>query len=244
MVGRVKSWASNFTKRVTNFIYNRLRDNVRRNLTYEYLWENSARSSAQFVEENFDDAVLYLNRMDFWDYVLRKIEPKGELIEVGVFKGVSVNYIARTLSERGDTRLVHGFDSFEGLEEDWSGEGLSAGFFQQGGVLPPVRSNVRLHKGWVQDTLGPYYAGETDPTVALLHIDTDTYTPAQCILEVSRPYLREGSIIVFDELIGYPNWRAHEFKALQETLAREDYRFIGFTSRQAAIRIVRTPRAP
>jgi len=241
-VARVKSWASKVARRTVNFIYNRLRDDVRRNLTYERLWENAADTSAKFIEDNFDDAVVYLNRMDFWDYVLRKIEPKGELVEVGVFQGVSVNHIAKTLTDRKDQRLVHGFDSFEGLEEDWSGEGLPAGFFEQGGRLPPVRPNVRLHKGWVQDTLAPFYAGETDPTVALLHVDTDTYTPAKCILEVSKPYLREGSIIVFDELVGYPNWRAHEFKALEETLRRDDYRFIGFTSRQAAIRMTRTPK--
>ncbi|MGZ6040160.1 MAG: hypothetical protein ACXWKR_15935, partial [Phenylobacterium sp.] len=59
------------------------------------------------------------------------------------------------------------------------------------------------------------------------------------ILEISKPLLTEGTIIVFDELVGYPNWRSHEFKALQETLDRKSYRFIGFTSRQAALRIGR-----
>jgi hypothetical protein len=152
-----------------------------------------------------------------------------------------VNFIADTLKRRRDERLVHGFDSFEGLEEDWSGEGLKAGYFQQGGVLPPVRPNVRLYKGWVQDTLGPFYAEQAGAPLALLHIDTDTYTPAQHILEVSKPRMREGTVVVFDELIGYPNWRQHEFRALQEMLKREDYRFIGFTSRQVAIRMLRAP---
>lgn len=142
------------------------------------------------------------------------------------------------LKAKNDPRLVHGFDSFEGLEEDWSGEGLKAGYFQQGGRLPPVRANVRLHKGWVQDTLGPFYAEQKKPKIALIHIDTDTYTPARHILQISKPLLTPGTIIVFDELIGYPNWREHEFKALQETLPRKSYKFIGFTSRQAAIRIV------
>lgn len=229
---------SDFTKRSTWFVYNRLRENVRRNLTYEVLWQRAAEDSAKFIEENFDDAVVFQHRIDFWKYILGKMASEGEIVEVGVFKGQSVNWIGDHLKSINDPRLVHGFDSFEGLEEDWSGEGLASGFFQQGGVLPPVRANVRLHKGWVQDTLGPFYAEQKNPKVALIHIDTDTYTPARHILEISQKLLTPGTIIVFDELIGYPNWRAHEFKALQETLKRQSYRFIGFTSRQAAIRIV------
>ncbi|MGL4540977.1 MAG: hypothetical protein ACRCUI_00530, partial [Polymorphobacter sp.] len=74
--------------------------------------------------------------------------------------------------------------------------------------------------------------------IGLLHIDTDTYPPARHILEIAAPHLVAGSIIVFDELIGYPNWRAHEYKALEEILPRERYEFIAFTSRQAALRIL------
>ncbi|MDB5423131.1 MAG: hypothetical protein JWQ29_547 [Phenylobacterium sp.] len=240
-MGRFREFVSDLTKKSTWFVYSRLQENLRRNLTYEKLWENAATDSAAFIEQNFDEAVVYRNRMDFWAYVLGKIPAAGEIVEVGVFEGVSVNYIADHLAKVGDGRLVHGFDSFEGLEEDWSGEGLPAGYFQQGGKLPPVRAKVRLHKGWVQDTLAPFYAENSNPPLALVHIDTDTYTPAKVILEVSKPLMTAGTVIVFDELIGYPNWRNHEFKALQEVLKREDYCFIGFTSRQAAIRILRKP---
>jgi hypothetical protein len=228
---------SKFTTKATWYVYRRLQDNIRRNRPFDVLWANAAAQSAEFIEENFDDAVVFEHRMDFWRHIMTKIPAEGELIEVGVFQGVSVNFIGDTLLKKGDTRLVHGFDSFEGLEEDWSGEALGKDFFNQKGRLPPVRSNVRLHKGWVQDTLGPFYAEHSQPKIALIHIDTDTYTPARHILEISAPLLTPGTIIVFDELIGYPNWRAHEYKALQETLARKRYRFIAFTSRQAAIRI-------
>jgi predicted O-methyltransferase YrrM len=238
-LGRFREGVSDFVKRSSWFIYSRLQENLRRNLTYEALWRRSAEDSAEFIEQNFDDAVIFQHRADFWKYVLGKMPDAGEIIEVGVFQGVSVNWIGDHLKSKKDPRLVHGFDSFEGLEEDWSGEGLASGYFQQGGILPKVRDNVRLHKGWVQDTLGPFYAEKNKPPIALIHIDTDTYTPARHILEISKPLLTEGTIIVFDELVGYPNWRSHEFKALQETLDRKSYRFIGFTSRQAALRIGR-----
>ncbi len=234
----IRDRVSRLTTRITWYVYRRLWENLRRNRTYEVLWENAARRSAEYIETNFDDAVVFQDRQDFWRHVITKIPSVGALIEVGVFKGVSVNFIADTLTRTGDKRLVHGFDSFEGLEEDWSGEALGAGFFQQDGKLPPVRTNVRLHKGWVQDTLGPFYTQENVEKLALVHIDTDTYTPARHILEISKSRLAVGTIIVFDELIGYPNWQEHEFKALQEVLPRSAYRFLAFTSRQAALRIV------
>jgi hypothetical protein len=240
----VRESVSGLTKKATWYVYRRLQDNIRRNRPFDVLWAKAAAQSATFIEDNFDDAVVFEHRMDFWRHVMSKLPAEGEVIEVGVFEGVSVNFIADTLLAKGDTREVHGFDSFEGLEEDWSGEALGSGFFQRGGRLPKVRRNVKLHKGWVQDTLGPFYAERGKPKIALVHIDTDTYTPARHILEISEPLLTEGSVVVFDELIGYPNWRAHEFKALQETLDRSRYRFIGFTSRQAAIRIVKGPEDP
>ena len=191
------------------------------------------------IEQNFDDAVVFQHRDDYWRHILTKIPAEGEIIEVGVFQGKSVNLIADVLTRRGDNRLVHGFDSFEGLEEDWSGEALGKEFFDLKGRLPAVRPNVRIHKGWIQDTLGPFYAERGGkPPIALIHIDTDTYTPARFILEHSKALLTPGTVIAFDELIGYPNWQEHEFKALNEILPRSSYRFIGFTPRQAAIQIV------
>lgn len=210
---------------------------MRRNRPFELVWERSAQQSADFISAHLDHAVLFRDRVEFWKHILNAIPADGQLLEVGVFQGQSINMIARDRAARGDTRIVQGFDSFEGLEEDWSGEALPAGFFNQGGKLPAVCSNVALHKGWVQETLGPFMEAASDKRVALLHIDTDTYTPARFTLEAARPFLKPGSIIVFDELVGYPNWQEHEFKALNECLDGNSYKYIGFTSRQAAIQM-------
>jgi hypothetical protein len=234
-----KSWMSKKISQAYWHFYLRASENIRRNSTYDFVWKLAAEDSARFISENLDAAVLYQHRPDFWRYILRSLPETGVLIEVGVFQGQSINFIADDRQRRGDTRTIHGFDSFEGLEEDWSGEGLAEGFFDQGGKLPSVRANVKLYKGWVKDTLSPFLASEGHPAIGLVHIDTDTYTPAQHVLEIVAPHLVPGSIIVFDELVGYPNWRQHEFKALNEMLPRDRYEFIGFTSRQAALRILR-----
>ena len=220
------------------YLYRRYATERRRNRPFELVWEKSAQDSADFITANLSHAVIIPDRIGFWKHVLDVLPAQGQLLEVGVFQGESINMIADDRTARGDTRTVHGFDSFEGLEEDWSGEALPRGYFNQGGKLPPVRNNVRLHKGWVQETLTPFMATADDKRIALLHIDTDTYTPAKFTLDAAKDFLAAGSVIVFDELIGYPNWQEHEYKALNEVLEPESFRFIAFTSRQAAIIII------
>ena len=65
----------------------------------------------------------------------------------------------------------------------------------------------------------------------------DNYAPTKHVLTHIKSKLKKGSIIIFDEFYGYPNWKNHEFKALQETFEREKYDYIGFSSRQAVIKI-------
>ena len=53
---------------------------------------------------------------------------------------------------------------------------------------------------------------------------------------------RAGTVILFDELYGYPGWRHHEYKALCEVLDRDDYRFLSFSNEAVAIEMVRAPQ--
>ena len=76
------------------------------------------------------------------------VQLNGLLIEFGVWKGRSINYFAKRVSE-----TIYGFDSFEGLKEDWSGWGFAKGAFDLGGKLPKVENNVILIKGWFDKTL-------------------------------------------------------------------------------------------
>ncbi len=233
----VKNRINKFVTRALNYGYRRFYIDHRRHRPLEIVYEKASEASADFILANMDAAVLFDNRMDYWRHLTKVLPAAGLVMECGVFEGASINFIADQLSRRSDGRDIHGFDSFEGLEEDWVGENLPAGFFDRKGQLPPVRPSVKLYKGWVQDTVPPFLAEHADQPLALLHIDTDTYTPARFLLEALKPRLVSGSIVAFDELIGYPNWQHHEYRALVEVLDRDSYDFIAFTSRQAAIRI-------
>lgn len=201
--------------------------------TTHLLWEDAAKESVSFIKQHLTSAMVFHDKRQLWNFALNEAGEDGLHIECGVFNGTSINYFARKKSNVN----FYGFDSFEGLEENWTGHHKTKGSFDLKGELPKVEGNVSLIKGWLNDTYAPFLKKESKK-ISFLHIDTDTYSPAATILKESKPYLKRGSIILFDELIGYPNWKDGEFKALRETLGENEYEYIGFSNTQSAIKIL------
>ena len=69
-------------------------------------------------------------------------------------------------------------------------------------------------------------------------MDMDTYTPTKYALNKIKPFLQKGSIILFDEFYGFPDWQNHEYKALKETFKEEEYKYFAFGNRQVSIEIL------
>ena len=172
--------------------------------------------------------------------LLRALETaprEGLTLECGVYFGRSLRVIAAHTHG-----VTHGFDSFQGLPEAWS-EREGAGAYSTAGRLPKVPGDVALHPGWFQDTLPPFLAANPEP-VRLLHIDCDIYGSTRTVLEHVAPRLAPGSVIVFDDFLGYPGYEAHELRAFEEFAARSG---IGWElvaaclmGREVAIRITTT----
>ncbi len=200
----------------------------------QILQQRSYERSARFMEENASKAMIFGRKPRLHNFVAGEIAGNGLLVECGVFQGGSINRMARMLPKR----VIHGFDSFEGLSERWIGNDHLAGHFDLDGVLPEVEDNVRLIKGWIDDTFEPFL-NENDGPIDYLHIDTDTYSPAKTILNLAKSRLVPGSIILFDELYGYPAWEENEYKALKETIPDDAYEYIAFGQMEAALRIVK-----
>jgi len=216
--------------------------------------EDAMQDSADYGTKNFLDALQFrtVDREMFWDYCLSKskaLQPvsiaaknkkkylgHGIIAEFGVFKGKSINFFAK----RCPNAQVYGFDSFLGLEEDWSGWILPAGAFNTNGTMPKCERNVKLFKGWFTDTVPTFQIELDDKEISLLHIDSDTYKPAKYVLNELVKNLRSGSIIVFDEYYGYTGWRSHEFKAFQEFVVDHEleYKYIAYTGEQVAVEIL------
>jgi hypothetical protein len=163
----------------------------------------------------------------------------GLYLEFGVHSGRTITHLART----NPNRTIHGFDSFDGLPEPWTGYSLAKGAFRRGGP-PAVPDNVRLHVGWFADTL-PGFVASHDGPVAFLHVDSDLYSSAVTVLDALADRIEPGTVIVFNEYFNYPNWQRHEFKAFQEFCAAHDvrYEYLCWAQYEVALEItsIRTP---
>jgi hypothetical protein len=168
--------------------------------------------SLDYAEANMTEAAVYADKLAVLEHGIAQARHDGLFLEFGVWSGRTINFIADR--HHG---IVHGFDSFEGLPEDWTRE-YRRGDFATGGRLPDVRPNVRLHKGWFDQTLPGFVREHNDP-VAFLHVDCDLYSSTRTIFDILGDRIGRGAVIVFDEYFNYPGWREHEHKAFQEFLA-------------------------
>jgi predicted O-methyltransferase YrrM len=208
---------------------------------YDHLYNRSVYDSADYIVSKGKEAIIFVKREDLWNYSLKRsilLQSSSAplILEFGVWKGASINFFSKSI-EKAE---IVGFDSFEGLEEDWSGFAFAKGTFNLKGVTPKVGQNVRLIKGLFEDSL-PYFRNHLGKReIAILHMDADTYKPTKFVLESLRDNISIGTIIIFDEYFGYPNWREHEFKAWQEVVDRYHirYRYIAYSSQQVAIEII------
>jgi len=170
-------------------------------------WLASEQARPEMVDDEF--ALFEITR--------RKVVGLAPLyLEFGVFEGKSMRWWSRNLSEPG-AKLI-GFDSFEGLPEDWR-PGVAAGHFKTNGPPHIDDSRVSFQVGWFEETLPRFTVPEHDQMV--LNVDCDLYSSASTVLRWAEPYLCPGTLIYFDE---FPD-RDHEMKAFYELCARSSLRF-------------------
>jgi hypothetical protein len=194
----------------------------------DWLTHKAVMDSADFAEQYLDTAVVFDDIDPIQRFAVELAPKEGRLIELGVSVGASITALSGYLMERGDKRTIYGFDSWAGLDEDWVGHMYTKGHFARtaqevAAIKNNMPPNVQLIDGLIADTL----PGFVDQPIALLHIDTDTYTPAKQALEICGPYLQPGSIVMLDDFFCYPNWRNHEWKALRESGLKFTFRAFG-----------------
>jgi hypothetical protein len=201
------------------------------------LQENATLDAAGYIEKNLEKALVFEDKLEFLAFAISQIDPDrdGIIAEFGVFKGQTLNFIAR----KNPGNEVYGFDSFQGLQEKWFGTSLNAGFFSLGGSLPIVEKNVALHKGWFSESI-PTFLRTNSLVANFLHIDCDTFESSSCVLNLFANRIKPGTVLVFDEYFGYPNWKNGEYLAWQEFTKKFSikYSYIAFSNEQAAVRVL------
>jgi hypothetical protein len=157
----------------------------------------------------------------------------GMALEFGVYTGTTL----RAIVEDFKGPDVFGFDSFEGLPQNWR-TGFPAGAFDVDGV--PTVDGAQMVVGWFEDVL-PGFLDEHAGPVAFLHVDCDLYSSTVTVLDHIGPRLVPGSVILFDEYFNYPGWQGGEHLAWQEYVARTgtEFTYLGYSidDEQVAVQI-------
>ncbi|HEY3263471.1 MAG TPA: TylF/MycF/NovP-related O-methyltransferase [Pseudonocardiaceae bacterium] len=194
--------------------------------------EHAFRTSAAFVADSMPLARPFKTPAAVLNYALDLAPATGLVAEFGVYSGATL----RMISARRPG--AHGFDSFEGLPEDWRDSHRRSKFAVQ--HYPEV-DQAQLHVGWFADTL-PKFRASNDERAAFLHLDADLYSSTVTVLSELEDRIESGTVLLFDEYFNYPNWQYHEHRAFTEFLDRTGLgaEYVAYNSRgeQVAARIL------
>jgi hypothetical protein len=170
-------------------------------------------------DQGFQFGRLLPDRWNVFDVVLSKVQDQRVLyLEFGVFQGRTTRYWSARL--RNPEARLHGFDSFEGLPEEWADHAAGRIFNAQGQV-PVIADDprVRFFRGWFDQILPTYVVPDHD--VLVLILDADLYSSTSYVLDHLRPYIRPGTFIYFDEM----NHIEHEPRAFNAFMKSSSLQF-------------------
>jgi hypothetical protein len=155
----------------------------------------------------------------------------GDILEFGVFNGESL----RDFALRCPSRQVYGFDSFEGLPEDWWTR--PQGTFQT--AVPVINEpNATLVKGLFDESLPPFLE-HWPGKAAIVHVDCDLYNSTLSCLRPILSRFQQGTVLLFDEYYNYSDFAYHEWLAWHQLCAENEVvaHCIAYDGRRAAFQV-------
>jgi len=167
----------------------------------------------------------------------KTINVPGDIVECGVFKGVSFMFWLKCLkifSPNSQKRVI-GFDMFSGFPKNLEKkEKISAKKYVKlskfKGLNPSdlskkakkiLNGKFELIKGDVSKTSKRYVSKNYGFKISLLHLDLDTYSGTKSALINFFPKISKGGIIILDEY-GSRGWG--ETDAVDEYLKEKNYK--------------------
>lgn len=151
------------------------------------------------------------NRLDVLRRAVKEITLDGLILEFGVYKGGTAKILSKLLPDK----TIYGFDSFEGLPEDWQGK-YKKGTFDLRGIVPELPENVVPIKGRFENTIGSFLR-EHQEKAAFINFDADLYLSTATVIDVLLLWERivPGTVLYFDEFISKSY--SDEFRAFIES---------------------------
>jgi hypothetical protein len=153
-----------------------------------------------------------------FDMVGKQVAERQVLyLEFGVYRGDTMRYWSKLL--RNPNSKLHGFDSFEGLPENWITT-RPKGFFSTDGAIPQIDDvRVQFFKGWFEHTLPKYVCPAHD--VLVMNFDADLYSSTSFVLNEFHASIVPGTYLYFDEF----NHQFHELRAFDEFIKKTGMKF-------------------
>lgn len=206
------------------------------NMYYLTLFSKWAYQNRKVACNDFPCKWDYQRRLKMYEWVIEREGLNREPInylEFGVAWGESFQWWLQKNNHPQSS--FYGFDTFDGLPEDWGP--FKKGAFSSNQALPDIGSDTRgcFLKGLFQQTI-PGFVQQLDNTRRnVLMMDADLFSATLYALTALAPYLKKGDIIFFDEFV-VPT---HEFKAYQDFIqsyycslqliaAANNYYFVAF----------------
>lgn len=159
--------------------------------------------------------------------VMAITDPKGIVVECGVYMGGTTIQMALLQRFLGLKRPIFALDTYEGMPEPTAAD-YGGGFIYTAGMFADTRQNlvqsyyrkagvendIQIVPGLCQETLPAIIAN--NPNVAFAFLDTDQYAGTKGGLDMVGPILKNGDVIVVDDT------RVKGVDvAIQEALARD-----------------------
>ena len=150
-----------------------------------------------------------------------------DYLEFGVYNGYSLRLWTQ-MNTHPESRFF-GFDSFEGLPEEWIRTAPKGSYSASGNVPDIPDPRARCVVGWFQQSLPGFLAThERRECTLVIHADSDLYTSTLYFLTSLNGLIRPGTMIVFDEF----DTVLDEYRALTDYTRSymRNYRVVGATT--------------
>lgn len=172
---------------------------------------------------------------------IQKSTVPGWFLEFGLWRGRSARIICEIISPE----VLYGFDSFEGLEEDFA-PSIKKGAFKLN-EIPVYHPNVKVVIGRFSNSLPQFLKNHKD-RIRFIHMDADVYGATREVLFTlaKDKRIEKGTVIQFDELFYSEKnekeeniWIRGEYNAFREFVGRFDvkFKYLGYSAYHVSILI-------
>ena len=166
----------------------------------------------------FINVPLVDHRFDVYRELSKRVSSNNLVyLEYGVWQGDSMREWLRLIDS--PEAAFFGFDSFEGLPEEWNTKNPT-GRFSTNGRTPKIEdSRVSFVEGWFDDTVPRFEVPSHGQLI--INIDADLYSSTRVVFQALEPEIAVGTLIYFDEFCD----RNHELKAFAELIEGTGWSF-------------------